>query len=171
VRTVMRACIYSKTLLHTRISKAFIDLSENLSLPEQARIIVVGSSGTVHYALETLISTHRDVTILPTRPTPEHMSSYKKLGAKIESVDAAAASAALNARNVHLVIIGCAVIGKTSRTGIEVVNWARDIALAKEAHRQGLTVVVVGALYKIWPQSFYEANKGAALSAQEGSPL
>jgi translation initiation factor 2B subunit (eIF-2B alpha/beta/delta family) len=171
IRTVMRACIYSKTLLQTRISNAFIDLSGRLRLPDTLRILVIGSSGTVHYALQALMHNRGSVTILPTRPTAEHVSDYNELGAKIESINDVNARAVMHARGVDLVVIGCAVIGKTSANDIEVVNWARDIDLAKEARRQRVPVVVVGALYKIWPQSFYETHKHIALDSQRHSSL
>ena len=166
VRTVMRACVYSKTVLNTRISNAFAELSNHLCLSEKTRILAIGSSGTVCFALEGLTRNCPGLTIYPTHLSQGHTSPYDELHANIEPVGDADAGAIARAHDVDLVVLGCGVIGKTSEHEFEVVNWAREIDLAKEANKHGIKVVVIGALHKIWPQSFYEPRKNFVLSSQ-----
>lgn len=171
VRTVMRACVFSKTLLDTRISNAFSELSKKHPLlPKEARILAIGSSGTVCFALEGLMRNRsQSTTIYVTRLAPGHPSPYSQLPANIDYVDDASSRALLQMQKVNLVVLGCAVIGKTKKNEIEVVNWDRDVALAKEAHKQKIPVVVIGALHKIWPEPFYESHKSGILDLQKDS--
>jgi hypothetical protein len=164
VRTVMRSCIYSKTLLSLRLSSVVADLSEHLALPQTVRILAIGSSGTVRDALQGLKRV-RNVDVFSTHPTQGIALDPKDLGfdvVPIEDSDAVAGHVKFD-----LVVIGCAVIGKTNENEIEVVNWARDISVAKRIRKQQVPVIIIGGLYKIWPQSFYQSHKDFAVDMRK----
>ncbi|MGA2124779.1 MAG: hypothetical protein ABSG76_01375 [Xanthobacteraceae bacterium] len=170
IRTIMRSCIYSKMLLSERLADAVESLTKQLGLPDVVRVLAIGSSGTVRDALIGLhqVNRFREIEVFLTRPTfgiPFDEGS----GFEVEIVPEADVISGA-AGKFHLIVMGCGVIGKTETNRIEVVNWSQDISLAKRMRERGVPLIVVGGLYKIWPQSFYQERKASAVRMLSHSP-
>lgn len=169
VCTVMRSCIYSKTLLDSRLKKVVGTLSAHLNLPADrpARILAIGSSGTVMDALAGL-SQKTKIAVSSTLPTPG-ITFNRDANFELNDVDHDDLLAGRVPINFDLIVMGCGVVGKTADNKIEIVNWARDIALATHVRQSGVPLVVIGGLYKIWPQEFYALNKSFAVDRRRGA--
>jgi hypothetical protein len=169
VRTVMASCIYSKTLLRSRLTTAVTAVSWNFQLSNRTYILAIGSSGTVRDALVG-ISKLTKIKVYSTCPTPGVPFNGTDLGFEVtEITDDEILREESSLPKFDLVVMGCGVIGKTEANEIEVVSWARAVNVAKKIRSDTVQLLVIAGLYKIWPQHFYERNKDSALDLREQS--
>jgi hypothetical protein len=165
IRTVMRSCIYSKTLQSTRLTRVVASLTRHL-FEGNIRVLAIGSSGTVMDALKGLKKESK-LEVFLTRPTPGVKRDTHDLGFDFVYIDEKDLPTDANEMHFDLIVMGCGVIGKTPDNEIEIVNWARDIDIATRIRKLGALLVIVGGLYKIWPQSFYRSHKEIAINKKK----
>ncbi len=169
IRTVMRSCIYSKTRQEERFARVVASLKQHiLKGKENIRILAIGSSGTVVDALKGLRKLAQregvQIDVSLTLPTPGIVLNRSDLGFDFVRVDEKDLPTDAAKVRFDLVIMGCGVIGKTTDNEIEIVNRGRDIDIANRMRQLGALLIIVGGLYKIWPQSFYKSHKEIAVN-------
>jgi len=168
VRTVMRSCIFSKTLLEPRLSLSIAQLSVALPLKDELHVLAIGTSKTVISGLAGFAKTPNK-KVLITSATPSLAPALREAGLSYQIVADDKLWQPNGKPPFDFAVIGCAVVGRTAESEVEVVNWSGDVALAKQARANGVPLIVMSGLYKFWPQRFYEANRDTAVNIQDSA--
>ncbi|MCX6023895.1 MAG: hypothetical protein NTZ05_19625 [Chloroflexi bacterium] len=193
IRLVLIACKRSMHALAGRLTTVIASNARRLHLLHQPSIVAVGYSKTIVAAIQGVAkASDGPVTVytpeirLPGKPQAEHELLQQELTTRESRVTVISLPISqlfdeLAAHNVNAAFMGCKVLARAPRTAadgtrsftVEAVNSRLAAQIGRRLREEGIPLIVVAGLYKIWPTAFYEQHRttGVLGPAFKGRPL
>lgn len=153
IRSVMCACIYNQTQANERLTVSIKQLLPEITSSPNPSILTVGFSDAIDDAMSAIAS-----LCMPSKYIALDGHSVAKgqtIGSEFTYLDSSDLLSVPAGYHFDIILMPCAVLSRTGREGIQIVDWAQSIRLARAMRARGAPLILVGEAQQIWPIQFY----------------